>query len=131
MLYGLCGSLYPELRSPQIFVSAGIFDEARRAIEYPTFCCHNLYNNMTVPEMMVLQAWEKAGGQCECRRFSHGHPYVRCTNRLVYEMRGSHERGGWAPRFQRSPTTGTTLSCEILCMDCFEQARADEMKSQT
>jgi hypothetical protein len=86
---------------------------------------------MTVPEVFVLQAWEKAGGQCECKRFSHSHTYVRCTRRLVYANRGSRSQGGWAPRFRTSPTTDTPLSCEILCLECYEQACADEFKHQT
>jgi hypothetical protein len=83
---------------------------------------------MTVPEVFILQAWEMAGGQCQCRRFSHGHPYVRCTRRLKYEARGAKEQGGWAPRFRTSPTTDTPLSCEVLCMECFERTQADEFK---
>jgi hypothetical protein len=84
---------------------------------------------MTVPEVFIMQAWEKAGAQCQCRRFSHNHSYGRCTRRLVYEKRGSRERGGWAPRFKTSPTTQTPLSCEILCLDCFQQAELDEFKT--
>jgi hypothetical protein len=84
---------------------------------------------MSVPEVFVLQAWEKAGGQCECKRMSHSHTYVRCTRRLAYEKRGARIPGGWAPRFKTSPTTGTPLSCEILCIDCYEQAGIDEFKT--
>jgi hypothetical protein len=50
---------------------------------------------------------------------------------LIYEKRGSREHGGWAPRFKTSPTTQTPLSCEILCLDCFQQAELDELMDQT
>jgi hypothetical protein len=84
---------------------------------------------MTVPEVFVLQAWEKAGGQCECHRLSHSHTYGRCTRRMIYEKRGSREHGGWVPRYRTSPATGTPLACEILCIDCYEQAGIDEFKT--
>jgi hypothetical protein len=70
---------------------------------------------MAVPEILILQAWEKTGGQCECRRVSHGHTYARCTNRLVFENRGTGTSGAWAPRYITNPAKGTALACEILC----------------
>jgi hypothetical protein len=84
--------------------------------------------DMAIPEISVLQAWEKAGGQCECRRVSHGHIYARCTNRLVFENRGAGTSGGWAPRYITIPVKGTALSYEILCLDCYNLARADEFQ---
>jgi hypothetical protein len=83
---------------------------------------------MTVPEVFIMQAWEKAGGQCDCRRLSHSHTYARCTLRLVYENRGSRVKGGWVPRFRTSPTSNTPLACEILCLECYEQAQIDDFK---
>ena len=87
-----------------------------------------IIEEMTVPEIFVLQAWEKAGGQCECRRVSHGHTYARCTHRLVFENRGSGTSGGWAPRYVTAPGKGKPLACEILCLECYNLARADEFQ---
>jgi hypothetical protein len=96
----------------------------------PCYYCNNI-EDMAVPEYFILQAWEKAGGQCECRRMSHGHTYGRCTRRLTYANRGAQGPGGWAPRYRTSQGTGTPLSCEILCLDCYEQTQMDEFKHQT
>jgi hypothetical protein len=85
---------------------------------------------MRVPEVYLLQAWDKAGAQCECTRQSHGHTYGRCTHRLVYENRGSDTQGGWAPRYCTSNTTREPLACEILCMDCYNASRAEEFKTR-
>ena len=85
---------------------------------------------MSVPEYILMQAWDKAGGQCECKRFSHNHPYVRCTRKLSYDKRGLRAPGGWAPRYRTSPTTHLPLSCEILCLECYEMERAEEFKRQ-
>lgn len=82
---------------------------------------------MSVPEMVVLKAWQKAGGQCECARWSHSHPYLRCTRRLEWDKRGQAGSGGWAPRYRNSPTTEAPLACEILCMECHQKALAAEL----
>ena len=84
---------------------------------------------MPFPEMLLLQAWEKAGGQCECRRWSHSHPYVRCTRKLVWENRGRAVESGWVPRYRTSPTSDTPLGCEILCWDCHRHIMASELKN--
>jgi hypothetical protein len=83
---------------------------------------------MPVPEMLILRAWEKSGGRCECRRWSHSHPYERCTRLLIYERRGEAGEGGWAPRFRTSPSNETALDCEILCLECHQKALASEMQ---
>ena len=82
---------------------------------------------MPVPEMMILRAWEKAGGRCECSRFSHSHTYVRCTRLLKWEMRGSGAPGGWAPRYHTSFSSGEPLGCEILCSDCYRKVQASDL----
>ena len=82
---------------------------------------------MPVPEMMILRAWEKAGGRCECSRFSHSHTYVRCTRLLKWEMRDSGAPGGWAPRYHTSFSSGEPLGCEILCSDCYRKVQASDL----
>ena len=83
---------------------------------------------MSVPEIFIQQEWDKAGAQCQCKRASHNHSYGRCTRRLIYEKRGSRDYGGWAPRFKTSPTTQTPLSCEILCLQCFQQDEVNDLR---
>lgn len=81
---------------------------------------------MSISEMMVLKAWEKAGGRCECARFSHNHTYVRCARLLKWEMKGQSSLGGWMPSFHNSLSSGAPLSCEILCTKCYQQFQASE-----
>lgn len=85
---------------------------------------------MPVPEVFVLQAWEKAGGRCGCRRWSHNHSYVVCNRRLAWEGRGRPVEGGWAPRFRTSASSDIPLDCEILCFDCHQRALADEIQGR-
>jgi len=72
---------------------------------------------MAFPESVVRQAWQKAGGKCECRRVTHGHS-GRCNKQLVWKNRGREGRGKWEAH-HRVRSRGDTLSnCEILCWDC-------------
>jgi len=72
---------------------------------------------MAFSESVVQQAWQKAGGKCECRRATHGHT-GRCNKQLVRENRGREGRGKWEAH-HRVRSGGDTLSnCEILCWVC-------------
>jgi hypothetical protein len=84
---------------------------------------------MPIPELALLQAWEKAEGRCQCQRWAHNHTYVRCNRRLAWDNRGANAEGGWIPRYRTSPTSNTLLDCEILCWDCYQRALGDEMQS--
>mgnify|MGYP007094617445 CR=1 FL=1 len=44
---------------------------------------------------VVLRAWRRSDGKCECGRSSHNHLYVRCNKELVWENRGREGRGAW------------------------------------
>jgi hypothetical protein len=73
-------------------------------------------------ENVIEQAWKRAGGKCECRRWSHHHNVVRCGKELVRANRGIEGQGRWDAR-RIDQTGGDTLSnCEILCADCYKQA---------
>jgi hypothetical protein len=79
---------------------------------------------MPISEMMVLRSWEKAGGRCECSRWSHSHTYVRCARLLKWDMRNQSSQGGWVPSFHTSFSSGEPLSCEILCLNCYQRVQA-------
>ncbi len=81
---------------------------------------------MAVGELTVLRAWQKSGGRCSCMRMSHNHSYVRCSRVLNYDLRDRPGEGGWVAYFHKSPTTGTVLDCEILCMSCHLRAMAGD-----
>ena len=72
---------------------------------------------MGFPQDVVRQAWERAGGQCECRRRTHRHFYAPCGKALIWENRGKVSSGGWEAHHI---TIGddTLSNCEILCSDC-------------
>jgi len=77
---------------------------------------------MAFSDETVKQAWQRAGGKCECRRTTHDHSYVRCNKELVWENRGRETgRGAWEAH-HISASGGDTLSnCEILCWDCHKK----------
>jgi len=76
---------------------------------------------MPFPEEMVRQAFERAGGQCECTRRTHVHFYVPCGKRLVWENRGRAVEGGWEVHRMTGSGGDVLSNCEILCWDCYER----------
>lgn len=74
---------------------------------------------MAFPPSVVQEAWNNAGGKCECRRTTHNHPYVRCNKQLVWENRGATgQRGCWEAHHKTAGGQDTASNCEILCCDC-------------
>jgi hypothetical protein len=73
---------------------------------------------MPFSDAVVSQAWDRAGGRCECRRTSHNHPYTRCNKQLVRANRGREGRGAWEAHHRNSAGGDTLSNCEILCWEC-------------
>ena len=79
---------------------------------------------MVFSDEVVKKAWKRSGGRCECRRKTHGHPYIRCPKNLVWKNRGREGRGAWEAH-HISRTGGDGLSnCQILCWECHKGTRA-------
>ncbi len=72
-------------------------------------------------EETVREAWERAGGRCECRRTTHGHP-ARCNEKLSWDKRGLPDSpGAWDTHHRLSPQhggSGSLSNCEVLCCGC-------------
>lgn len=81
---------------------------------------------MAFPEDVVLKAWRRSGGRCECKNTTHGHS-GRCPKQLDWDTRGEEEMpGGWeAHRIVSIERRGSdTLSnCKILCCDCHKKTQ--------
>ncbi len=75
---------------------------------------------MAFAESVVKQAWERAGGQCECRRRTHSHFYIPCGKQLRWEVRGKASQGGWESHQTRIGGGDTLENCEILCWQCHD-----------
>ncbi len=79
-------------------------------------------DEMVFSDDTIKRAWQSAGGQCECRRIAHDHPYIRCGRDLVWENRGREAaRGAWEARHIHSVQSGGSdalSNCEILCWEC-------------
>jgi len=73
---------------------------------------------------VVLRAWRRSDGKCECGRSSHNHLYVRCNKELVWENRGREGRGAWEAHHIDSDGDDTASNCEILCWDCHKNTRS-------
>ncbi len=79
---------------------------------------------MAFSNEVVKQAWQRAGGKCECRRNDHNHDYVRCSKQLVWENRGREGRGAWEAHHINSNGGDVLSNCEILCWDCHKKTRS-------
>ena len=73
---------------------------------------------MAFAESVVKQAWEKSGGQCECRRRTHSHFYIPCGKQLRWEIRGKASQGGWEAHQAMIGGGDALENCEILCWQC-------------
>ncbi len=76
---------------------------------------------MPFAEDTVRQAWNRAGGRCECTRTTHGHG-SRCNKQLVWNNRGRNGGvGAWEAHHKVRVESGGSdalSNCEILCWDC-------------
>lgn len=83
---------------------------------------------MAFPLSVVLAAWQRSGGRCECTRSTHGHGYYRCNKALNWNARGSdYAWGGWEAHHKTAESVGgadTLSNCEILCMDCHKKTES-------
>ena len=72
---------------------------------------------MLFSESIILEAWRRSGGRCECTNDNHGHG-DRCSTRLVWTLRGGELGSGWAAA--RRTTWGIDIlqNCQILCARC-------------
>ena len=73
---------------------------------------------MAFSDNVVLQAWKRAGGRCECKRKSHDHNYNRCNKVLNWQNRGREGIGAWEAHHINSNGPDTLSNCEILCWNC-------------
>jgi hypothetical protein len=76
---------------------------------------------MALSEKVIEQAWKRAGGKCECKRWSHKHSIVRCGKELVFSNKGKAGQGRWEVRQIDKLAGETVANCEILCADCYKQ----------
>jgi hypothetical protein len=76
---------------------------------------------MAFSDETVKQAWERAGGKCECQRTTHGH-VGRCNKTLSWDSRGREsDWGAWEAHHRVSIQSGGSddlSNCEILCWNC-------------
>ena len=73
---------------------------------------------MALSDEALREAWERAGGQCECTRRTHRHFYVPCGKNLRWEKRGEATEGGWEARLVDAFGGESGSNCEILCNEC-------------
>ena len=79
---------------------------------------------MAFSDETVAKAFKRAGSKCQCRRKTHGHPYVRCNKQLTWSNRGRSGRGCWEAHHINSNGGDGLTNCEILCFDCHSKTRS-------
>lgn len=81
----------------------------------------------TFPDKVVWDAWNRAGGRCECTRNHSWHSGRRCNKELSWANRGKEgARGAWENHHITSQKAGgkdILSNCEILCLDCHKATR--------
>lgn len=81
---------------------------------------------MAFTEETVRQAWNRAGGKCECRRTTCGHS-GRCNKNLSWDSRGEESECGWEAHHITSEKVGGSddlSNCEILCQKCHKNTQS-------
>ncbi len=72
---------------------------------------------MAFSEETIRQAWNFAGGKCECRRTMCGHSF-RCNKELLWGSRGAETEYGWEAHHINADGPDSLSNCEILCQRC-------------
>jgi len=81
---------------------------------------------MAFSEEVVRQAWQRAGGKCECPRSTCRHS-GRCGKQLIWSERGKETAGGWEAYHRVSIDKGGSdalSNCEILCQVCHKNTKS-------
>jgi len=71
---------------------------------------------------VVQDAWQRAGGSCECRRLTCGH-IGRCHKQLGWQSRGLETELGWEAHHINRNGPDTLSNCEILCQRCHKNTQ--------
>lgn len=78
--------------------------------------------------LIIEQAWERAGGCCECERNYHEHQSThKCSQPLVWDKKNQPgEKGAWFAHHKIATINGGSdediNNCEILCHECHKSA---------
>ena len=79
---------------------------------------------MSFSESTVKEAWDRAGGMCECKRSRHVHD-SKCNKILLWNHRGDDDSPfGWEAHHKTAVSSGgddTLSNCEILCIECHKK----------
>jgi len=78
---------------------------------------------MVFSESIIKEAWQRAGGRCECERGLCGHN-GRCGKQLEWNARGLESYGGWEAHHIIAGGVDTANNCEILCQGCHKNTRS-------
>jgi hypothetical protein len=75
---------------------------------------------MAFAEGVVLEAWQRSLGRCQCTARGHGHQ-GRCNGEVEWGFRAADTLGGWFPMRKVSWDTDVLGNCEIRCSSCWRQ----------
>ncbi|MFA7254072.1 MAG: HNH endonuclease [Patescibacteria group bacterium] len=80
---------------------------------------------MSFPQSVINDAWERAGGKCECARRCSGHSGYRCNK--VLDPRNREAGKQWHAHHVVSQEAGgpdTLQNCQILCVECHKNTES-------
>ncbi len=74
-------------------------------------------------DQIINQAWDRAGGRCECTRIRCRHS-GRCNKKLLFNSRGAETEYGWEAHHINSNGDDSLSNCEILCQECHKNTQS-------
>lgn len=77
---------------------------------------------MAFSEKILVEAWDRSSGRCECENRNHHHFYTPCGRPLSWAARGMAGPGGWEAHHITTSGGDGIYNCEILCWECFKSA---------
>jgi hypothetical protein len=82
--------------------------------------------DMAFSKEVILKAWLRAKGNCECTRINHtNHTNKYCNQTLTWEHRGNDMLPGcWEAHHIVSEGPDTFYNSEILCCKCHVQTNS-------
>lgn len=80
---------------------------------------------MSFPTSVVIEAWRRAGGRCECTRQCPSHIGARC-NRVLdpYNQTAGMQWHAHHTVSQDAGGADTVENCEILCLECHKNTES-------
>jgi len=73
---------------------------------------------MLSSESLLIQAWRRSAGKCECTKVAHKHEGGRCNAELLWTIREGKLDSGCVVAWKTTLGMHILTNCEIRCAKC-------------